>query len=148
VLAVHSSSVSRLLAHKLLCLDVLDTRRIGFNQPLAHLGHLCVDISTTDLVSAYVSGLCQDLATSEGFRSSSSLLLHRQRQLQWLLLAALHNFLPQLSLVLNTFELGFDMLLRDLQEPENTVVSFLRNHVQNVPEALRAPLAPCLVDTE
>mmetsp|Transcript_109013 Transcript_109013/g.273157 ORF Transcript_109013/g.273157 Transcript_109013/m.273157 type:complete len:216 (+) Transcript_109013:105-752(+) len=76
------------------------------------------------------------------------LLLHRQCQLQRLLLATLDDLLPQLALVLHTLELGLDVLLRNLQEPQHAVVGFLRDHVQDVPEALRAALTPGLVHAE
>merc|ERR1719152_766999 len=76
------------------------------------------------------------------------LLLHREGQLQRLLLPALHHLLPELALMLHPLQLGLDVLLRDLQQPQDAVVRLLRDHVQNVPEALRAALAPGLVHTE
>mmetsp|Transcript_76673 Transcript_76673/g.215600 ORF Transcript_76673/g.215600 Transcript_76673/m.215600 type:complete len:364 (-) Transcript_76673:935-2026(-) len=77
--------------------------------------------------------------------SISRLLLHGQGQLQGLLLPALHDLLPQLTLVLHALELRLDVLLGDLQEPQDAVVRLLRDHVQDVAEALRAALPPSLV---
>merc|ERR1712025_260153 len=50
--------------------------------------------------------------------------------------------------MLDTLELRFNVLLRDLEKSKHTVICFLGDHVQDVPEALRASLAPCLVHPE
>merc|ERR1719387_3173709 len=50
--------------------------------------------------------------------------------------------------MLHALELRLDVLLGDLQEPEDAVVSLLRDHVKDVSEALRAPLPPGLVHAE
>merc|ERR1719420_1184730 len=81
-------------------------------------------------------------------RHTSWLLLHGQCKLKWLLLAALHDLLPELPLMLDTLELRLNVLLRDLKEPKHAVVSLLSDHVQDVPEALRAPLTPSFVNPE
>mmetsp|Transcript_103691 Transcript_103691/g.293554 ORF Transcript_103691/g.293554 Transcript_103691/m.293554 type:complete len:448 (-) Transcript_103691:262-1605(-) len=75
-------------------------------------------------------------------------VLRAQRELHRLLLPALHHLLPQLALVLDALQLRLDVLLGDLQQPQDAVVRLLGNHVQHVAEALRAPLAPRLVHAE
>merc|ERR1719443_1731110 len=75
-------------------------------------------------------------------------VLQGESQLQGLLLAALHNLLPQLALVLHALQLRLDVLLRDLEQAQHGVVRLLRDHVQDVAEPLRAALAPSLVDAE
>merc|ERR1719161_804407 len=50
--------------------------------------------------------------------------------------------------MLHALELRLDVLLGDLQEPEDAVVGLLGDHVEDVAEALRAPLPPSLVHTE
>mmetsp|Transcript_116996 Transcript_116996/g.376315 ORF Transcript_116996/g.376315 Transcript_116996/m.376315 type:complete len:383 (-) Transcript_116996:739-1887(-) len=50
--------------------------------------------------------------------------------------------------MLHTLELRLDVLLGDLQQPQDTVVRLLGDHVQDVAEALRAALPPSLVHTE
>merc|ERR1712070_1310210 len=50
--------------------------------------------------------------------------------------------------MLDTLKLGFNVLLRDLQQAKDTVVSLLRNHVQNVAKPLGAALPPSLVHAE
>merc|ERR1712124_210239 len=79
---------------------------------------------------------------------AAHLALHGKSKLQWLLLPALNNFLPELTLVLDTFKLRLNVLLRDLQQTEDAVIGLLCNHVEDVPETLRAPLAPSLVNPE
>merc|ERR1712190_490290 len=81
-------------------------------------------------------------------RHCAALLLHGERQLQRLLLPALDDLLPQLTLMLHALELGLDVLLRDLQQAQDTVVGLLGDHIENVSETLRAPLTPSLIDTE
>merc|ERR1719240_1059499 len=78
----------------------------------------------------------------------SRVVLQGKRELQRLLLAALHNLFPQLALVLHALQLRLDVLLRDLEEAQHGVVRLLRDHVQDVAEPLRATLAPGLVDAE
>merc|ERR1712224_1150529 len=85
---------------------------------------------------------------TRGLRAPGSLLLHGERELQRLLLPALHDLLPELALVLHALELRLDVLLRDLQETQHAVVRLLRDHVKDVPETLRAPLPPGLVHAE
>merc|ERR1712100_884632 len=75
-------------------------------------------------------------------------VLQGERQLQRLLLAALHDLFPQLALVLHALQLRLDVLLRDLEEAQDRVVRLLRDHVQDVAEPLRATLAPSLVHAE
>merc|ERR1719217_815212 len=87
------------------------------------------------------SGRCDGAACSR-------VVLQGERELQRLLLAALHHLFPQLALVLHALQLRLDVLLRDLEEPQDGVVRLLRDHVQDVAEPLRAPLAPRLVDAE
>ena len=50
--------------------------------------------------------------------------------------------------MLDSLQLGLDMLLAYLIQSHYAVVCFLGNHVQDVPEALGAPLTPCLVNPE
>merc|ERR1711904_265876 len=50
--------------------------------------------------------------------------------------------------MLDTLKLGLDVLLRNLKKAKDTVVCLLCNHVKNVAEALRASLAPSLVNPE
>merc|ERR1719446_560174 len=50
--------------------------------------------------------------------------------------------------MLDALELRLDVLLRDLEQPQDTVIGFLGNHIKDVSEPLRAALAPCLVNTE
>mmetsp|Transcript_66997 Transcript_66997/g.146134 ORF Transcript_66997/g.146134 Transcript_66997/m.146134 type:complete len:264 (-) Transcript_66997:1272-2063(-) len=76
------------------------------------------------------------------------LLLHGERKLQGLLLAALHHLLPELPLVLDSLELRLNVLLGDLQQSQNAMICLLRNHIEDVPKALRAALAPSLVHAE
>merc|ERR1711939_306524 len=71
----------------------------------------------------------------------SRVVLQGEREHQRLLLAALHHLFPQLALVLHALQLRLDVLLRDLEEPQDGVVRLLRDHVQDVAEPLRAPLA-------
>merc|ERR1712159_627130 len=78
----------------------------------------------------------------------SRVVLQGERELQRLLLAALHHLFTQLALVLHALQLRLNVLLRDLEEPQDGVVRLLRDHVQDVAEPLRAPLAPRLVDAE
>merc|ERR1711937_338680 len=73
--------------------------------------------------------------------AGSRVVLQGERQLQRLLLAALHNLFPQLALVLHALQLRLDVLLRDLEEAQDRVVRLLRDHVQDVAEPLRA--TPC-----
>merc|ERR1712118_211776 len=77
-----------------------------------------------------------------------SMLFHGERELQRLLLPTLDHLLPELPLVLDTLELRLDVLLRDLEQAQHAVVRLLCDHVQDVAEALRAALAPGLVDTK
>merc|ERR1711879_949285 len=76
------------------------------------------------------------------------MFFHRQRKLQWLLLSALDDLLPQLTLVLHALELRLDVLLRDLKQAQDAVISFFRNHVKHIPETLRTSLPPCFVNAE
>merc|ERR1711959_164640 len=93
-------------------------------------------------------GSCSAVERRKCTSTVSWMFLHRECQLKWLLLSPFHNFLPELSLVLHTLELRLNVLLRDLQQTEDTVISLLGNHVQNVAEALRTPLPPSLVNSE
>merc|ERR1712224_691119 len=85
---------------------------------------------------------------TRGLRAPGSLLLHGERELQRLLLPALYDLLPELALVLHALELRLDVLLRDLQEAQHTVVRLLCDHVEDVSEPLRAALPPGLVHAE
>merc|ERR1712070_1259164 len=76
------------------------------------------------------------------------MFFHGESKLQRLLLAPLDHLFPELTLVLNPLELRLDVLLRDLEQSQNAVVRLLRDHVQDVAEALRATLAPGFVDAE
>merc|ERR1712151_1242703 len=76
------------------------------------------------------------------------MLVHGKGELQWLLLPPFDNLLPKLALVLHPLELRLDVLLRDLEQTQDAVISFLRDHVQDVAESLRATLAPGFVDTK
>merc|ERR1719399_227867 len=61
------------------------------------------------------SGRCNGAACSR-------VVLQGERELQRLLLAALHHLFPQLALVLHALQLRLDVLLRDLEEPQDGVV--------------------------
>merc|ERR1712224_419304 len=50
--------------------------------------------------------------------------------------------------MLDTLELGLNVLLRNLEETQDTVICLLCNHVKDIAESLRAPLAPSFVNTE
>jgi len=54
----------------------------------------------------------------------AALLLHGERELQWLLLPALDDLLPELALVLHALELGLDVLLGDLEQPRTLWSAF------------------------
>merc|ERR1712032_818597 len=87
-------------------------------------------------------------AVGRSRRNGWRLLLHGKSQLQGLLLPSLDDLLPELALVLHALQLRLDVLLRDLQQPQDTVVSLFGDHIQNVSKALRTSLPPCFVDTE
>mmetsp|Transcript_49327 Transcript_49327/g.88648 ORF Transcript_49327/g.88648 Transcript_49327/m.88648 type:complete len:215 (-) Transcript_49327:339-983(-) len=96
-------------------------------------------------------GIVQDWCKHRDLRclcsfSSLSLLLHGQCQLQRLLLPSFNNFFPELALMLHTLKLGLDVLLGNLQQAKHAVIGLFGNHIQDVAEALRAALAPSLVN--
>mmetsp|Transcript_85073 Transcript_85073/g.238215 ORF Transcript_85073/g.238215 Transcript_85073/m.238215 type:complete len:385 (-) Transcript_85073:308-1462(-) len=75
------------------------------------------------------------------------LLLHGERQLQRLLLPALHHLLPELALVPDAVKLALNVLLRDLKQPQHGVIRLLAHEVEDAPVLLRRLLAPHLLNT-
>merc|ERR1712080_438852 len=73
-------------------------------------------------------------------RGITRLLFHGQCELQRLLLPSLHNLLPKLTLMLHALQLRFNMLLRNLQQAQDTVIGLFGDHVENISETLRAAL--------
>mmetsp|Transcript_6449 Transcript_6449/g.18463 ORF Transcript_6449/g.18463 Transcript_6449/m.18463 type:complete len:690 (-) Transcript_6449:569-2638(-) len=71
-------------------------------------------------------------------------VLERQRELQWLLRPLVDYLLPELALVAHAVELALDVLLRDLEEPENRVVRLLADQVEDAPVLLGRRLSPDL----